>query len=57
MGLPHGCNRWRNGQGGERKKAGAIGTCRFGFSAPAAMLYEQFGVTAEVVAEKAKAPL
>ncbi|WP_093419941.1 transketolase [Tranquillimonas alkanivorans] len=52
-----GWDRWLLGERGREQKAGFIGMEGFGASAPAPELYERFGITAEAVAEKAKALL
>jgi transketolase len=52
-----GWDRWLFGQGGKREKSGFVGMHEFGASAPAEVLYEQFGITAQAVADKVKALL
>ncbi|MFU8865318.1 MAG: transketolase [Rhodobacterales bacterium] len=52
-----GWDRWLYGEGGRRGKAGFVGMDGFGASAPAEVLYEQFGITAQAVADKVKALL
>jgi transketolase len=52
-----GWDRWLFGQGGKREKSGFVGMHDFGASAPAEVLYEQFGITAKAVADKVKALL
>jgi transketolase len=52
-----GWDRWLFGQGGKREKAGFVGMHDFGASAPAEVLYEQFGITAQAVADKVKSLL
>ncbi|KRS14499.1 transketolase [Roseovarius atlanticus] len=52
-----GWDRWLYGERGKREKSGFVGMHGFGASAPAEVLYEQFGITAEAVAEKAKSLL
>ena len=52
-----GWDRWLFGQGGKREKSGFVGMHDFGASAPAEVLYEQFGITAQAVADKVKALL
>ena len=52
-----GWDRWLDGQGGRRGKSGFVGMDGFGASAPAEVLYEQFGITAQAVADKVKALL
>jgi transketolase len=46
-------DRWLLGQGGREGKAGFVGMSTFGASAPAEVLYEKFGITAENVAQTA----
>ena len=46
-------DRWLLGQGGREAKAGFVGMDSFGASAPAEVLYERFGITAENVARTA----
>ena len=50
-------DRWLLAERGREAKAAFVGMERFGASAPAEGLYEKFGITAEAVAEKAKALL
>ena len=50
-------DQWLLGERGREAKAGFVGMSSFGASAPAEVLYEKFGITAEAVAEKAKALL
>jgi transketolase len=50
-------DRWLLGQGGREARAAFVGLDRFGASAPAEVLYERLGITAERVAEAAKALL
>ena len=50
-------DQWLLGERGREAKAGFVGMSGFGASAPAEVLYEKFGITAEAVAEKAKALL
>jgi len=52
-----GWDRWLYGERGKREKGEFVGMHDFGASAPAEVLYEQFGITAEAVAEKVKALL
>lgn len=52
-----GWDSWLDGQGGRRGKSGFVGMDGFGASAPAEVLYEQFGITAQAVADKVKALL
>ena len=49
-----GWDRWLFGERGKREKSGFVGMHDFGASAPANVLYEQFGITAQAVADKAK---
>ncbi|MCF6443620.1 transketolase [Nereida sp. MMG025] len=49
-----GWDRWLYGERGRREKSGFVGMHGFGASAPADVLYEQFGITAQAVADKAK---
>ena len=50
-------DRWLLGERGREGKAGFVGMTQFGASAPAERLYEGFGITAEKVAEQARALL
>jgi transketolase len=50
-------DQWLLGERGREARAGFVGMSSFGASAPAEVLYEKFGITAEAVAEKAKALL
>jgi len=52
-----GWDRWLLGERGREAKADFVGMDNFGASAPANVLYEKFGITAEAVAEKVKALL
>ena len=52
-----GWDRWLLGERGRATKAAFIGMDTFGASAPAGMLYEKFGITAEAVADKVRALL
>ncbi|WP_299289046.1 transketolase [uncultured Tateyamaria sp.] len=52
-----GWDRWLVGERGKWNKADFVGMDDFGASAPAGVLFEKFGITAEVVVEKAKALL
>jgi transketolase len=56
-GIRFGWDRWLFGERGKREKSGFIGMHDFGASAPADVLYKEFGITAEAVAEKVKALL
>jgi transketolase len=49
-----GWDRWLLGERGREAKAGFVGMDRFGASAPADVLFEKFGITAEAVAETAR---
>jgi transketolase len=52
-----GWDRWLLGERGKANKADFVGMDDFGASAPAEVLFEKFGITAEAVVEKAKALL
>ena len=52
-----GWDRWLLGERGREAKAAFVGMSGFGASAPAERLYEEFGITAEAVAEKVKSLL
>ncbi|WP_297773578.1 transketolase [uncultured Roseovarius sp.] len=52
-----GWDRWLYGERGKREKGGFVGMHDFGASAPAEVLYEQFGITADAIAEKVKSLL
>ncbi len=52
-----GWDRWLLGERGREAKAGFIGMESFGASAPADVLYEKFGITAQAVADKVRALL
>ncbi|MCV6596393.1 MAG: transketolase [Mangrovicoccus sp.] len=52
-----GWDRWLSGERGKSAKAGFVGMESFGASAPADVLYEHFGITAEAAAEKVRALL
>ena len=54
-GIRFGWDRWLYGERGKREKSGFVGMHDFGASAPAGELYAHFGITAEAIAEKAKA--
>ncbi|MDF1855467.1 transketolase [Pseudooceanicola sp.] len=56
-GVRQGWDRWLCGEGGRSSKAGFIGMTSFGASAPAEVLYEHFGITAEAVATEVKSLL
>ncbi|GGE45061.1 transketolase [Actibacterium pelagium] len=49
-----GWDRWLCGERGKYNKAAFVGMESFGASAPAGVLFEHFGITAENVAQKAK---
>ncbi len=49
-----GWDRWLIGERGREAKAGFVGMTGFGASAPAEVLYEKFGITAEAVAAEVK---
>jgi len=52
-----GWDRWLLGERGRESRADFVGMEGFGSSAPAEVLFEKFGITAEAVAEKVKALL
>ncbi|MGD9863566.1 MAG: transketolase, partial [Pseudodonghicola sp.] len=52
-----GWDRWLLGERGREGKADFVGMESFGASAPANVLYEKFGITAQAVADKVKALL
>ncbi|TDK50338.1 transketolase [Antarcticimicrobium luteum] len=52
-----GWDRWLLGERGREAKADFVGMDSFGASAPANVLYEKFGITAEAVAGRVKALL
>ncbi|WP_138933750.1 transketolase [Roseovarius arcticus] len=56
-GVQQGWDRWLCGERGRATKAGFVGMDSFGASAPAEVLYEKFGITAEAVASKVKSLL
>jgi transketolase len=56
-GIRFGWDRWLYGERGKRDKGGFVGIHDFGASAPAEVLYEKFGITAEAVAAKVKSLL
>jgi transketolase len=49
-----GWDRWLYGERGKREKSGFVGMHGFGASAPADVLYEKFGITAEATAQKVR---
>ncbi|MEO0501850.1 MAG: transketolase [Pseudomonadota bacterium] len=55
--VQQGWDRWLTGERGKANKAGFVGMDDFGASAPAGVLFEQFGITAEAVAAKVKSLL
>jgi len=56
-GVRTGWDRWLLGERGREAKADFVGMEGFGASAPAPILYEKFGITAEVTVEKVLALL
>ncbi len=50
-------DRWLLGEGGREAKAAFVGMSSFGASAPAEVLYEKFGITADNVAQVAQSML
>ena len=56
-GVQFGWDRWLLGDRGKAGKAGFVGMEGFGASAPAEVLFKEFGITAEAAAEKVKALL
>ena len=52
-----GWDQWLLGERGREAKAGFVGMTGFGASAPADRLYEEFGITAEAIAQKVKSLL
>jgi len=56
-GVRQGWDRWLCGERGRPNKTGFVGMDSFGASAPAEVLFEKFGITAEAVAEKVKSLL
>ena len=56
-GVQMGWDRWLFGERGKSNKAAFVGMDRFGASAPAEELFEKFGITAQGVADAAKALL
>jgi transketolase len=56
-GVRFGWDRWLYGERGRRDKGSFVGMHDFGASAPAEVLYEQFGITAEAVATEVKSLL
>jgi len=56
-GAAFGWERWLCGERGRGAKADFVGMQGFGASAPAPRLFEEFGITADVVAERVRALL
>ncbi len=56
-GVRQGWDRWLCADGGKAEKSGFVGMDSFGASAPAEVLFEKFGITAEAVVEKVKSLL
>ncbi|PUB19165.1 transketolase [Yoonia sediminilitoris] len=56
-GVRFGWDQWLLGERGNAKKAGFVGMQSFGASAPAEVLFEKFGITAEDTAAQVKALL
>jgi transketolase len=56
-GVRMGWDRWLLGERGKFGREAFVGMTSFGASAPAEVLYKQFGITAEAAAEAAKALL
>ena len=56
-GVRQGWDRWLLGERGKFGREAFVGMTSFGASAPAEVLYKQFGITAEAAAEAAKALL
>ena len=55
--VQQGWDRWLTGERGKSNKAGFVGMDDFGASAPADVLFEKFGITADAVAAKVKSLL
>lgn len=53
-GIRFGWDRWLFGERGKREKSGFIGMHDFGASAPADVLFREFGITAEATAQKVR---
>jgi len=53
-GVRQGWDQWLLGERGREQKAGFVGMDSFGASAPAETLFEEFGITAEAVAQKVR---
>lgn len=56
-GVRQGWDRWLLGERGREAKSAFVGMSSFGASAPADVLYEHFGITAQATVEQAKALL
>ncbi|MEM9844271.1 MAG: transketolase C-terminal domain-containing protein, partial [Pseudomonadota bacterium] len=56
-GVRQGWDQWLLGERGREAKAGFVGMNSFGASAPADVLYDKFGITADAVVAKVKALL
>lgn len=56
-GVRFGWDQWLMGERGRREKCDYVGMDGFGASAPAEVLYEHFGITAEATAQKVRALL
>lgn len=56
-GMRQGWDRWLCGERGRESKADFVGMDSFGASAPAGVLYEEFGITAQVVVDRVRALL
>ena len=56
-GVRQGWEQWLLGERGREAKAGFVGMNSFGASAPADVLYDKFGITADAVVAKVKALL
>ena len=55
--VQQGWDRWLTGERGKANKAGFVGMDDFGASAPAGVLFDKFGITAEAGAAKVKSLL
>ena len=53
-GMRFGWDRWLFGERGKREKSGFIGMHGFGASAPADVLFKEFGITPEATAQKVR---
>ncbi|MDU8912682.1 transketolase [Aestuariicoccus sp. MJ-SS9] len=53
-GIRFGWDRWLFGERGKREKSGFVGMHGFGASAPADVLYKEFGITPEATAQKVR---